>query len=111
MLFRSIVRNTWTHQGHDDSENAAKAIHNPISGAVAGLPGLTHEVQACISLILAARWGNSLDPTDKPLQMNLRMLIGKKKSWWCDYVGMVMRFLATVLPAFPKEKRMLDVVK
>lgn len=110
-LLQYIARNTWTNQGHDDSENAAKAIHNPISGAVAGLPGLTHEVQACISLILAARWKNSLGPTDRPLQENLRGLIGRKKAWWCDYIGMVMRVLGTVLPVFPAEEGMLEVVK
>lgn len=110
-LLQYIARNTWTHQGHDDSENAAKAIHNPISGAVAGLPGLTHEVQACISLILAARWGNSLGPTDRPLQENLRRLIGRKRAWWCDYIGIVMRVLGTALPVFPAEEGMLEVVK
>ena len=102
-LLQYVARNTWTHLGHADSENCAQAIHNPISGAVAGLPGLTHEAQAIISLILSARWGNALGPTDKPLQENLKKLVGKKKSWWCEYIGTTMRFLATVFPAFPEE--------
>lgn len=109
-LLQYIARNTWTHLGHAGSENCAKAIHNPISGAVAGLPGLTHEVQAVISLVLCARWGNSLGPTDKPLQENLRKLIGKKRSWWCEYIGTVMRFLATIFPVFPAESEMLSIV-
>lgn len=102
-LLHYIVRNTWVDMGHSDSENSAKALHKPISGAIAGLPGLTHEVQAIISLTLCARWANSLAPVDKPLYNNLSLLIGKKRSFWSDYIGAVMRFLAVVFPAFPAD--------
>ncbi len=101
-LLQYVVRNTWIHLGHSDEENSAQAIHNPISGAIAGLPGLTHEAQAIISLILCARWGSSLGTTDRQLFENLRKLVGNKKSWWCDYIGVLMRFLATTFPVFPE---------
>jgi retrograde regulation protein 2 len=109
-LFKYIIRNTWVDMGHSDDENSAKALHNPISGAIAGLPGLTHEVKAIISLALCARWGTSLGPTDKALYDNLRFSIGKKRSFWSHYVGAVMKFIAIVFPAFPAEPQALNSV-
>jgi retrograde regulation protein 2 len=109
-LLKYIIRNTWVHMGHSDDENSAKAIHNPISGAIAGLPGLTHEVQAIISLVLCARWGTSLGPMDKVLYDNLRLLVGKKRTFWSDYIGAVMRFLAAVFPVFPAEPQELSIL-
>ena len=106
-LQQYIVRNTWINMGASDDTNSAKALHSPISGLISGLPGLTHEGRALISLTMCARWGTDLGPIDKTLYNNLRQLIGSTLSFWCDYVGTVARLLAIVLPAYPTDKELL----
>jgi retrograde regulation protein 2 len=101
-LLGYLVKNTWINLGSADGVNAAKAIHNPLSGVIASLPGLTHEVQAVISLTLCARWGNSLGPVDKALFKNLQALLGEEKAWWCGYIGALLRSMAAIYPVFPQ---------
>lgn len=111
-LLQYVVRNTWTDLGNSDDQNATKSLHSTISGAVASLPGLTHEVQAIIALTLCARWGNDLGRADKAILENLRLLVSKERSFFCDYIGVVMRFLAAVFPAYPTDSDSLkDIVK
>jgi len=106
-LRQYIVRNTWTNMGASDDANSAKALHSPISGLIAGLPGLTHEIRALISLTMCARWGTDLGPVDKMLYSNLRQLVGASLSFWCDYVGTISRLLASILPAYPTDEKLL----
>lgn len=102
-LLHYIARNTWQSMGDPDDANSANALHNPISGTLAGVPGLTHELRAVLALTLAARWGNDLGPVDEQVHENLRTLVGQEAAWWCDYIGALANFLATVSPAFPKK--------
>lgn len=90
------------HQFQADA-NSAKALHNPISGSLAGLPGLNHELRAVLALILCARWGTDLGPGDKKLHNNLQTLVGDETSWWCQYIGTLARLLATIIPALPTQ--------
>lgn len=83
--------------------NSAKALHNPISGSLAGLPGLDHELRAIVALISCARWGTDLGPGDKKLYSNLQTLVGEETSWWCQYIGTLARLLPTIIPALPTE--------
>lgn len=111
-LIDYVVRNTWTDLGNSDDQNATKSLHTTISGAIASLPGLTHEVQAIIALTLCARWGNDLGRADKTILDNLRLLVGKNDSFFCGYVGAIMRFLAAVSPAYPTDPLALgDMIK
>lgn len=105
-LQQYIVRNTWINMGASDDANSAKALHSPISGPTAGLPGLTHETRALISLTMCARWGTDLGPIDRILYNNLRRLIGSL-SFWCDYVGTMARLLASILPVYPTGEELL----
>jgi retrograde regulation protein 2 len=107
-LLKYTVRNIWVNMGACDDANSAKALHSPISGLIAGLPGLTHETRAVISLTMCARWGTDLGPIDRILYNNLRQLIGSTLSFWCEYVGTVARLLATVSPAYPRDKELLQ---
>lgn len=100
---RFIVRKTWVDMGFPDDVNSAKALHGPISGQIAGLPGLTHETRALIALTMCARWGVDLSPIDSLLHGNLRRLLGSKLSFWCDYIGTVARLLAKVSTAYPTD--------
>ncbi|KAE8443037.1 hypothetical protein EG329_002431 [Mollisiaceae sp. DMI_Dod_QoI] len=96
-----ISEHIWEHMGNRDDANAARALHNPISGTLAGLPGMTHEIRAVLALILCSRWGNDLGPVDQRVQINLQALAGAELSWWCDYIGTFAKFLVTAVPVFP----------
>jgi retrograde regulation protein 2 len=107
ILLQYIVQNIWTNMGASDDANSAKALHCPISGLIAGLPGLTHETRAIIALTMCARWGTDLSPIDRLLYNNLRKLIGAAMSFWCEYVGAVARLLADIVPAYPEDTEIL----
>jgi len=107
-LLRYIACQTWINMGASDDTNSAKALHCPISGLIAGLPGLTHRIRAVIALTMCARWGTDLGPIDRLLYSNLRQLVGASTSFWCDHVGTVARLLANVLPAYPTDKELLQ---
>lgn len=100
-IIRYIAHASWQEMGDRDSANSAKALHDPISGSLAGFPGLTHELRAVIALTLCSRWGSDLGPKDKALAESLQTLIGHELSFWCRYVGTIARLIATVMPASP----------
>jgi retrograde regulation protein 2 len=100
-LLNYVARDVWQNMGDLDDANSAEALHNPISGQLAGLPGMTHQIRAIIALTMCARWGVNPSPVDKRLHENLQALIGMEMSWWCEYIGTVAELLATVSPAFP----------
>ncbi len=102
-LLHFIVRNTWINLGASDDANSAKALHCPISGLVAGLPGMTHGTRAIFALTMCARWGTDLASIDRLLYNNLRKLVGPSLSFWCEYIGTVARLLAKVAPAYPTD--------
>jgi retrograde regulation protein 2 len=95
-----MVRTTWIDMGDTDDSNTTKALHNPISGLIAGLPGLTHEISAIIALTMCARWGSDIGPIDQPLYNSLRQLVGPTLSFWCEYIGAILRLLATLAPGY-----------
>lgn len=107
-LLHFVARNTWQAMGDPDGANSAKALHNPITGTLAGLPGMTHELRAVLALVMSARWGNDLGRVDRGIHETLRALVGHDISWWCDYIGTVASFMATVSPAFPRSPKSLD---
>ncbi|KAH7364870.1 putative retrograde regulation protein 2 [Rhexocercosporidium sp. MPI-PUGE-AT-0058] len=110
-ILHFVARNTWQTMGDPDGANSAKALHNPITGMLAGLPGMTHEIRAVIALTMSARWGNDLGRVDRGVHNNLRALVGHETGWWCDYIGTLARFLATIMPALPaSEKELEDTV-
>jgi retrograde regulation protein 2 len=100
-----VLRNTWVDMGDPDSVNSVRALQNPISGLIAGRPGLTHEIRSIIALALCARWGTDIDPGAQPLYDKLQKLIGPSMSFWCEYIGTVARLLATVAPGYGTGKQ------
>ena len=109
-LLHYLARNIWIDLGDPAEANSAKALHNPISGPLAGLPGLNHELRAILALTLCARWGTDIGPIDRVLFNNLRALIGAELSWWCEYIGTTAGLLASVVPVFPASVKDLDVI-
>lgn len=100
-LLEHIARNIWVHTGDSNDANSARSLHHPISGSLAGLPGLTHQIQAVLALTMCARWGADLGPIDRTLHKNLKELAGAELSFWCDFIGTVARAMAIVIPVFP----------
>jgi retrograde regulation protein 2 len=110
-LIHYIVRNIWLDMGDPADANASKALHNPVSGLLAGLPGLTHELRAVIAITLCFRWGNALGTADSRMYENLVGLIGNQLGWWCEYIGALAATLATVFPVFPSTYKALDMIR
>ena len=110
-LIYHIVRNIWLDMGDPAGANSSKALHNPISGLLAGLPGLTHKLRAVLAITLCSRWGRDLGSADGKTYDNLVGLIGNQLSWWCEYIGAIAASLAIVFPAFPSNKAALDMIR
>ena len=109
-LLHYIARNIWVDMGDPADANSAKALHNPISGPLAGLPGLDHQLRAILALSMCARWGTDIGPVDRILYNNLRALIGSEMSWWCEYIGTISLLLASVVPVFPAKAELLNAI-
>jgi len=99
-ILHYVAQNTWLDMGESADSNSAKALHEPISGAIAGLPGMTHETRAILALTMCARWGNDLGRVDQHVCSNLQDLIGHDLAWWCAYIGTLARLIATIYPAY-----------
>ncbi|EHL02817.1 putative Retrograde regulation protein 2 [Glarea lozoyensis 74030] len=74
-IIKYIASNTWQDMGDPDSANSAKALHDPISGTLAGLPGMTHQARSVLALTMCHRWGSNLGPGDAKLAENLQALV------------------------------------
>jgi retrograde regulation protein 2 len=107
-LMQYVGKNIWQDMGDPDDANSAKALHDPISGQLAGLPGMTHQIRAILALTMCARWGTVPGPADKKFYENLQALVGPELSWWCDYIGTVAGFLATLTPVLPSSENALN---
>ncbi|TVY36357.1 Retrograde regulation protein [Lachnellula subtilissima] len=99
-ILHYVVQKTWLGMGESGDANSAKALLEPISGALAGLPGLTHEMRAILALTMCSRWGSDLGPIDQQLAHNLQDLIGHDLTWWCRYVGILAKLIATIHPDY-----------
>lgn len=97
-LLRYLICVGWLGQGEPDDTNSAKWLQAPITGAIAGLPGMTHRTRAIVALTMASRWGCDVAPAHKAVWKSLRQLVGDDVSWGCDYLGRVLRLLALLSP-------------
>ncbi|KAJ8071697.1 hypothetical protein OCU04_002014 [Sclerotinia nivalis] len=93
-----IVKHMWDNMADISNLNAARALHTPISGPMAGMPGLTHEVIAILSLTMCARWENDVGKVDRGVFGGLRGIVGEEGAWWCDYLGAVARGVCGLVP-------------
>ncbi|KAM3075747.1 retrograde regulation protein 2 [Clarireedia jacksonii] len=106
-----VVRNMWENMGDSGDLNATKALHALVDGPIAGMPGLTHEVIAILSLTTCARWENDISGKDEVLSRNLRKLLEPEQVWWCEAVGILARLLCTMFPVpqiYPAGKVLLS---
>ncbi|KAG4035298.1 hypothetical protein MFRU_001g00690 [Monilinia fructicola] len=100
-ILRYIVAHTWDDMANVANVNAARALHAPISGPVAGMPGLTHDVIAVLSLTMCARWENDLGKVDRGVWEGERRVLGDEGVWWCGFVGALARLMAVLGTACP----------
>ncbi|KAI9645483.1 retrograde regulation protein 2 [Ciborinia camelliae] len=96
-----VVKHMWEHMADISNLNASRALHAPISGPIAGTPGLTHDVIATLSLTLSARWENDLGKIDRGVLEGLREILGHDAAWWCEYVGAMARLICALYPVYP----------
>lgn len=96
-----VAKHMWERMADVSHLNASRALHAPISGPIAGMPGLTHDIIAILSLILTARWENNLEKVDRSTFEGLRKLLGNDAAWWCEYLGAIARLVCELYPAFP----------
>ena len=92
-----LTSKAWNNMGDADSVNSTQALHEPISGSLAGASGFSHQLRAKMALTLCARWGAEFNVMDKMLYNGLRTLVGPRISFECEYLGTVARLMACLV--------------
>lgn len=88
------------HSSHSKDLQATSALRSTTSGALAGVHGILHESRALLGLLLCARWGGSVPPSDEAFKRNLEQIVESGWTlWWINYVGAVAGLVAEVYPA------------
>jgi len=88
------------HSSHSKDLQATAALRSTTSGILAGMHGVLHESRALLALLLCARWGGSVPPSDVSFKQRLEQLIESPWTlWWINYLGALAGLLAAVYPA------------
>ncbi|KJY02346.1 retrograde regulation protein 2 [Zymoseptoria brevis] len=88
------------HSSHSKDLQASAALRCATSGILAGVHGILHESRTLIALLLCARWGGSVPPTDEQFKSSLEQLVESPWTlWWINYIGAVAGLIASVYPA------------
>ncbi|SMQ51451.1 unnamed protein product [Zymoseptoria tritici ST99CH_3D7] len=88
------------HSSHSKDLQASAALRCTTSGVLAGVHGILHESRTLIALLLCARWGGSVPPTDEQFKPSLEQLVESPWTlWWINYIGAVAGLIASVYPA------------
>ncbi|KAK6430205.1 retrograde regulation protein 2 [Oleoguttula sp. CCFEE 5521] len=104
-LITAFANTMYTHSSHSKDLQASAALRSTTSGVLASVHGLLHESRALLGLLLCARWGDSVSPTDETFKRSLQRLIEDPWTlWWVQYLGAVAALIGTVWPAGWKEQ-------
>ncbi|KAI1467416.1 Ppx/GppA phosphatase family-domain-containing protein [Daldinia caldariorum] len=110
-LFASSI---WARIGESNDANAAFELHQAVNRDPSA-PGLSHLARAVLGLTLCYRWGASLGPFHKMLQVNLQRLVNQSNpeaNFWAEYLGAIARLLAMLCPVSPDSAdKLIKVVK
>lgn len=88
------------HASHSKDLQASAALRSTTSGVLAGTHGITHEARILVALLLCARWGSGIPPSDEPFKERLELLVESPWTlWWIKYIGAVASLIASVYPA------------
>lgn len=88
------------HASHSKDLQATSALRSTTSGVLAGVHGILHESRALLGLLLCARWGGAVPPSDESFKRNLEQIVESDWTlWWINYLGPVSALVADVYPA------------
>jgi retrograde regulation protein 2 len=108
-LLHAFANLMYHHSSHSKDLQATSALRSTTSGVLAGVHGILHESRALLGLLLCARWGAGVPPTDEPFKQNLERIVeleqtpgsgrGSWTLWWINYLGAVAALVGEVFPA------------
>lgn len=103
-LLESFANLIYYHSSHSKDLQPSAALRCTTAGILAGVHGITHEARTLIALLLCARWGGSIPPSDEAFKHNLEQLVESPWIlWWINYLGAVASLIANIYPAGPRE--------
>ncbi|CAK3909348.1 Ppx- -domain-containing [Lecanosticta acicola] len=108
----AFINLIYYHGSHSKDLQATAALRSTTSGILAGVHGVLHEARALIALLLCARWGGGIPPSDEPFKRHLEQLIERPWTlWWINYAGAVASLIASIYPAgvIPDGKQRLNL--
>lgn len=99
-LIHAFANLMYYHSSHSKDLQATSALRSTTSGALAGVHGILHESRALLGLLLCARWGGAVPPSDESFKRNLEQIVESSWTlWWINYIGAVSALVAEVFPA------------
>lgn len=99
-LMQAFANLMYIHASHPKDLQATAALRSTTSGVLAGVHGLLHESRALLALLLCARYGSEVPPSDAVFRRNLEALVESPWTlWWVNYLGAVAGLVAEVYPA------------
>lgn len=110
-ILEAFANMIYYHSTHSKDLQASAALRSTISGVLAGVHGLLHESRTLVALLLCARWGGSIPPSDQAFKWGLEQLVDSPWTlWWINYLGAVASLIAGVFPAgVVKDKKRLEL--
>nr|POE77813.1 retrograde regulation protein 2 [Quercus suber] len=99
-LLDAFANVIYYHSSHSKDLQASAGLRSTTSGILAGVHGVQHESRALLGLLLCARWGGEVPPTDQIFKASLMQIVESPWSlWWINYLGAVAALIASVYPA------------
>lgn len=99
-LLEAFANLIYYHSSHSKDLQATAALRSTTSGLLAGVHGTLHETRTLIALLLCARWGGNVPPSDDHFKRSLELLVESPWTlWWVNYIGAVAGLIASVYPA------------
>jgi retrograde regulation protein 2 len=99
-LIHAFANLMYYHSSHSKDLQATSALRSTTSGVLAGVHGIPHESRALLGLLLCARWGGAVPPSDELLKRNLEQIVESDWTlWWINYIGAVSALVSEVFPA------------
>ncbi|GAB7323298.1 hypothetical protein MBLNU13_g05773t1 [Cladosporium sp. NU13] len=99
-LVHAFANLMYYHSSHSKDLQATSALRSTTSGCLAGVHGILHESRALLGLMLCARWGGAVPPSDESFKQNLEQIVESRWTlWWINYIGAVSALVSDVYPA------------
>ena len=104
-LLEAFANMLYYHASHSKDLQSSAALRSTTSGILAGVHGVLHEDRALLALLLCARWGGDVPPTDQSFKTALETLVESSHTlWWVSYHGAIASLISAVYPAGISER-------